>query len=196
MHERTQHLIEVINLRIISGSKRGMNLQTPDGLGTRPTSDRIKETLFNMISFDIPDCRFLDLFSGSGQMGIEALSRGASEAVFVEKDKSAISCIENNLSKAKFNDEATLYKEDVFSALNKLNGSEEFDFVFMDPPYNKVIEKQVLESLANKSYISSETTIIVEASLETDLDYVSELGYTITKEKLYKTNKHIFLKKA
>ena len=196
MHERTQHLIEVINLRIISGSKRGMNLQTPDGLGTRPTSDRIKETLFNMISFDIPDCRFLDLFSGSGQMGIEALSRGASEAVFVEKDKSAISCIENNLSKAKFTDEATLYKEDVFSALNKLNGSEEFDFVFMDPPYNKLIEKQVLESLANKSYISSETTIIVEASLETDIDYVSELGYTITKEKLYKTNKHIFLKKA
>lgn len=196
MHERTQHLIEVINLRIISGSKRGMNLQTPDGLGTRPTSDRIKETLFNMISFDIPDCRFLDLFSGSGQMGIEALSRGASEAVFVEKDKSAISCIENNLSKAKFTDEATLYKEDVFSALNKLNGSEKFDFVFMDPPYNKLIEKQVLESLANKSYISSETTIIVEASLETDLDYVSELGYTITKEKLYKTNKHIFLKKA
>ncbi len=196
MHERTQHLIEVINLRIISGSKRGMNLQTPDGLGTRPTSDRIKETLFNMISFDIPDCRFLDLFSGSGQMGIEALSRGASEAAFVEKDKSAISCIENNLSKAKFTDEATLYKEDVFSALNKLNGSEKFDFVFMDPPYNKLIEKQVLESLANKSYISSETTIIVEASLETDLDYVSELGYTITKEKLYKTNKHIFLKKA
>lgn len=196
MHERTQHLIEVINLRIISGSKRGMTLQTPDGLGTRPTSDRIKETLFNMISFDIPDCRFLDLFSGSGQMGIEALSRGASEAVFVEKDKSAISCIENNLSKAKFTDEATLYKEDVFSALNKLNGSDKFDFVFMDPPYNKLIEKQVLESLANKGYISSETTIIVEASLETDLDYVSELGYTITKEKLYKTNKHIFLKKA
>ncbi|WP_033154830.1 16S rRNA (guanine(966)-N(2))-methyltransferase RsmD [Pseudobutyrivibrio ruminis] len=183
-------------MRIISGSKRGMNLQTPEGLGTRPTSDRIKETLFNMISFDIPDCRFLDLFSGSGQMGIEALSRGASEAVFVEKDKSAISCIVNNLSKAKFTDEATLYKEDVFSALNKLNGSEEFDFVFMDPPYNKLIEKQVLESLANKSYISSETTIIVEASLETDIDYVSELGYTITKEKLYKTNKHIFLKKA
>ena len=196
MHERTQHLIEVINLRIISGSKRGMILQTPEGLGTRPTSDRIKETLFNMISFEIPGCRFLDLFSGSGQMGIEALSRGASEAVFVEKDKSAISCIENNLSKAKFTDEATLYKEDVFSALNKLNGSEEFDFVFMDPPYNKLIEKQVLESLANKSYISSETTIIVEASLETDIDYVSELGYTITKEKLYKTNKHIFLKKA
>ena len=79
-----------------------MNLQTPEGLGTRPTSDRIKETLFNMISFDIPGCRFLDLFSGSGQMGIEALSRGASEAVFVEKDKAAISCIENNLSKAKY----------------------------------------------------------------------------------------------
>lgn len=183
-------------MRIISGSKRGMNLQTPEGLGTRPTSDRIKETLFNMISFDIPGCRFLDLFSGSGQMGIEALSRGASEAVFVEKEKSAISCIENNLSKAKFDEEATLYKEDVFSALNKLGGSEAFDFVFMDPPYNKLIEKQVLEALANKSYITDETTIIVEASLDTDIDYISDLGYTVTKVKTYKTNKHIFLKKA
>ena len=183
-------------MRIISGSKRGMNLQTPEGLGTRPTSDRIKETLFNMISFDIPGSRFLDLFSGSGQMGIEALSRGAEHAVFVEKEKSAISCIENNLSKAKLNDVATLYKEDVFTALNKLNDSEIFDFIFMDPPYNKLIEKQVLESLANKRYVGDFTTIIVEASLETELDYVSKLGFSISKEKLYKTNKHIFLKKA
>lgn len=183
-------------MRIISGSKRGMVLETPEGLDTRPTSDRIKETLFNMIAFDIPDCNFLDLFSGSGQMGIEALSRGAREAVFVEKDKKALSCINHNISKAKFEDCSKVYNEDVFSAISRLKCSDGFDIVFMDPPYNKLIEKQVLEALITRDYISDNTVIIVEASIETDFSYVSDLGYSITKEKVYKTNKHIFLKKA
>ncbi len=183
-------------MRVISGNNRGMQLLTPEGLGTRPTSDRIKETLFNMISFDIPDSRFLDLFSGSGQMGIEALSRGASEAVFVEKDKNAINCIEKNIGKARLDDKTTLLKMDVFSALNSLNNHSIFDFVFMDPPYNKLIEKEVLKQLSSKDYISEDTTIIVEASLETDFDYLNEYGYHILKEKIYKTNKHLFLKKA
>ena len=183
-------------MRVISGKNRGMVLLAPEGMDTRPTTDRIKETLFNMIAFDIPDCCFLDLFSGSGQMGIEALSRGAKEAVFVEKDKNAYDCIEKNLAKAKLLDSSTLLKIDVFSALNRLDSHEMFDIVFLDPPYNKLLEKQVLEALKNKSYISSDTTIIVEASLETSFDYVAELGFEITKEKLYKTNKHIFIKKA
>ncbi|SDH45086.1 16S rRNA (guanine966-N2)-methyltransferase [Pseudobutyrivibrio sp. 49] len=183
-------------MRIISGSKRGMVLETPEGLDTRPTSDRIKETLFNMIAFDIPDCCFLDLFSGSGQMGIEALSRGAKEAVFVEKDKKALSCINHNIAKAKFEDCSKVYNEDVFSALSRIKCADGFDIVFMDPPYNKLIEKQVLEALITRDYISDNTVIIVEASIETEFDYVSDLGYSITKEKVYKTNKHIFLKKA
>ena len=86
-------------MRIISGSKRGMLLETPEGLDTRPTSDRIKETLFNMIAPEIYDSYFLDLFSGSGQIGLEALSRGAREAIFVEKDKKATACIEKNIYK-------------------------------------------------------------------------------------------------
>ncbi len=183
-------------MRIISGIRRGMLLETPEGLETRPTSDRIKETLFNMIGFDIPDCYFLDLFSGSGQMGIEALSRGAAEAVFVEKDKKALGCINKNLAKAKFEDCSKVFNEDVFSALSRIKCPDGFDIVFMDPPYNKLIEKQVLEFLSNKDYILDNTLIIVEASLETSFDYISDLGYTITKEKVYKTNKHIFLKKA
>lgn len=183
-------------MRIISGSRRGLILETPEGLDTRPTSDRIKETLFNMIAFDIPDCIFLDLFSGSGQMGIEALSRGASKAIFIEKDKKALNCINNNLKKAKLVDDALVYAEDVFSGLNRLNSHEIFDIIFMDPPYNKLIEKQVLTQLKDKPFIDDDTLIIVEASLETDFSYVSELGYNITKEKTYKTNKHIFLKRA
>ncbi len=183
-------------MRVISGSNRGMNLVAPEGMDTRPTTDRIKETLFNMISFDIYDCRFLDLFSGSGQIGIEALSRGAKEAVFVEKDKKAYECIEKNLEKARLVDKASVLKTDVSMALNRLNGHDTFDIVFMDPPYNKQIEKSVLEQLAGSSIISEDTIIIVEASLETEFDYISSIGYTITKEKVYKTNKHIFLKKA
>ena len=183
-------------MRIISGNKRGMLLDTPEGIGTRPTSDRIKETLFNMIAFDLSDCIFLDLFSGSGQIGIEALSRGAKKAVFVENNKDAIRCIEKNIEKAGFNNNSRLYKLDVISALNSLEDSQRFDFVFMDPPYNKLIEKQVLEALVGKEYICSDTTIIVEASLETSFDYINDLGYEILKEKTYKTNKHMFLKRV
>ncbi len=182
-------------MRIISGNKRGMILETPEGLDTRPTSDRIKETLFNMIAFDLQDCRFLDLFSGSGQMGIEALSRGALEAVFVEKDKKALACISKNLTKAKLIESSKVYSEDVFSALNKLSGHEAFDIVFMDPPYNKLIEKQVLEAIKDKAFITSDTQIIVEASLDTSFDYLQDLGFTVIKEKIYKTNKHLFLKR-
>ena len=173
-----------------------MLLDTPEGIGTRPTSDRIKETLFNMIAFDLSDCIFLDLFSGSGQIGIEALSRGAKEAVFVENNKDAIRCIKKNIEKAGFNNNSRLYKLDVISALNSLEDSQRFDFVFMDPPYNKLIEKQVLEALVGKEYICSDTTIIVEASLETSFDYINDLGYEILKEKTYKTNKHMFLKRV
>ena len=173
-----------------------MQLLAPEGMDTRPTQDRIKETLFNMIAFDIPACIFLDLFAGSGQMGIEALSRGAAEAVFVEKDKNAITCIEKNIAKARLEDSSSLLKMDVSAALNSLSNHPVFDIIFMDPPYNKDIEKTVLQALANKAYVDENTTIIVEASLETSFDYAADFGYTITKEKLYKTNKHIFLKKA
>ena len=183
-------------MRVIAGSNRGMVLVTPEGMDTRPTTDRIKETLFNMIAFDLPDCYFLDLFSGSGQIGIEALSRGAREAVFVEKDKNAISCIEKNIAKARLEDSSKVYKIDVSSALNQLNSHDPFDIIFMDPPYDKLIEKKVLEDLSNKAFVTEDTIIIVEASLETSFDYIQDLGYEITKEKLYKTNKHIFLKKA
>ncbi len=183
-------------MRIISGSKRGMNLVTPEGMSTRPTSDRIKETLFNMIAPDIYDSYFLDLFSGSGQMGIEALSRGAKEAIFVEKDKKAIVAIESNLKKTGFDESSILYKNDVFFILSQLRGHEPFDIIFMDPPYNHLIEKQVLEQLYRYDYVSEDTLVIVEASLETSFEYVSEIGFSIIKEKLYKTNKHLFLKKA
>ena len=166
-----------------------------EGIGTRPTTDRIKETLFNMLQNDIEDCSFLDLFSGSGAIGIEALSRGAEYAVFVENNKNAVKCIKDNLMFTKLSDKARVIENSVLSAINILNGNRVFDVVFMDPPYNKNIEKEILENLIKSNIIDNKSLIISEASLDTDFSYVSDMGYEVIKEKLYKTNKHIFLKK-
>ncbi len=180
-------------MRVIAGTARRLNLKTIEGLDTRPTTDRIKETLFNMINPYLADVNFLDLFAGSGQMGIEALSRGAKEAVFVENNKSAAACIEENLRITKLEDNAKVLCQDVFSALKRLEGNYVFDYVFMDPPYNKLLEKQILEYLKTSSLIHSESIIIVEASLETEFDYLEDFGFKIIKKKDYKTNTHMFV---
>lgn len=183
-------------MRVIAGSAKRIQLKTIEGLDTRPTTDRIKETLFNMISEYLADSVFLDLFSGSGAIGIEALSRGAASAVFVEKNKKAMSCIQENLKATKLAEYATIYETDVFIALSRMEHHKKFDYIFMDPPYNQLLEKKVLEYLSNSSLLSEDALIIVEASLETDFSYVEELGFSIVKEKKYKTNKHIFLEKS
>lgn len=183
-------------MRVIAGNAKRLQLKTVPGLDTRPTTDRIKETLFNMIAPWIPGCRFLDLFAGSGGIGIEALSRGAKEAVFVEKNPKAVACIKENLTHTKLDGRASVVASDVLSALNRLNGQKEFDYIFMDPPYNQQSEKAVLEYLANSDLLSEEAVIIVEASLETEFDYLDELGFSMIKEKEYKTNKHAFIERA
>ncbi len=180
-------------MRVIAGSARRLPLKTLEGLDTRPTTDRIKETLFNMIAPYIYDCDFLDLFSGSGGIAIEALSRGAGHAVLVEKNPKAISCIKENLAFTKLDGNATLMSMDVFAALSRLNGTRKFDYIFMDPPYNQELEKKVLEYLREMDLLTEQGIIIIEASKETDFSYVEDLGYQLVKEKIYKTNKHIFL---
>lgn len=182
-------------MRVIAGKARRLQLKTIDGLDTRPTTDRIKETLFNMINYNLAQSNFLDLFSGSGAIGIEALSRGARKAVFVENNRKAVQCIKDNLKFTKLEDGAKISDVSFETAIADLERSDEyFDFIFMDPPYNNSYEKDVLELLKGSCLIDEDTLIIVEASLETDFSYVGELGYTIIKEKCYKTNKHIFLK--
>lgn len=182
-------------MRVIAGSAKRIQLKTIEGLDTRPTTDRIKETLFNMISEYLADSTFLDLFSGSGGIGIEALSRGASSAIFVEQSKKAMNCIKENLKVTRLVDRAETFEMDVISALHRMEHYKKFDYVFMDPPYNQLLEKKVLEYLGNSDLLSEDALIIVEASLETDFSYVEELGFEIVKEKEYKTNKHIFLEK-
>ena len=174
-------------MRVIAGSARRLTLKTIEGMDTRPTTDRIKETLFNMIQNDIYGCTFLDLFSGSGAIGIEALSRGAKAA----------DCIRDNLKAARLADKATLLNCDISDALKRIeNRKSAFDFIFMDPPYNHLWEKEVLTYLAHSSLADEHTMIITEASKETGCSYLSELGYHLEKEKIYKTNKHLFIRKA
>lgn len=182
-------------MRVIAGSAKRIQLKTIEGLDTRPTTDRIKETLFNMISEYLADAAFLDLFSGSGGIGIEALSRGAASAVFVERSKKAIACIRDNLRATRLAECAEVYETDVITALKRMEHQKKFDYIFMDPPYNQLLEKEVLEYLENSDLLSEDALIIVEASLETDFSYVEELGFLLVKEKIYKTNKHIFLEK-
>lgn len=182
-------------MRVIAGSAKRIQLKTVEGLDTRPTTDRIKETLFNMISEYLADSTFLDLFSGSGAIGIEALSRGALKACFVEQSKSAMNCIRENLKNTKLDAYAELYETDVISALKRMKGKK-FDYVFMDPPYDMLLEKKVLEYLASADLLSEDALIIVEASIDTNFDYVENLGFTIVKSKDYKSNKHVFIEKV
>ena len=182
-------------MRVIAGTAKRLRLKTLEGMDTRPTTDRIKETLFNMLAPDLYGCRFLDLFAGSGGIGIEALSRGAKEAVFVEKNPKAMACVKENLKYTGLEDRGTVIQTDVFSALQRLKGEKEFDFIFMDPPYHKDLEKRALACLADmRTHLLSENgIIIIEAAKETAFDYTEGLGFAVIKEKIYKTNKHIFL---
>lgn len=181
-------------MRVIAGTARSLPLKTPSGLDTRPTSDRIKETLFNILQGDIPGCVFVDLFCGSGGIGIEALSRGARKAYFAENAKEPLSCLADNLRFTRFEDRAVILKQDAVAALVSIP-EKVVDILFMDPPYRLEHEKRVLEALAGMRYVTDNTMIIVEAALDTQMDYVEEIGFSVIREKNYKTNKHIFIKK-
>lgn len=181
-------------MRVIAGTARRLNLVTPSGKHTRPTSDKIKETLFNILQMDVPDARFLDLFSGSGGIAIEALSRGAKEAVLVDNDREAIRCIKENIKHTHFEDSSRVMAMDVLQALRRLDQlGQPFDIIFMDPPYRKEIEQTVLAYLASSDLIDADTQIIVETALDTDISFLDRMDYTIDRVKEYKTNRHIFL---
>ncbi len=181
-------------MRVIAGTARSLNLKTPEGMDTRPTTDRIKETLFNMMQFTIPGSIFIDLYSGSGGIGIEALSRGADKCYFVDNNQVSINCIKENLAFTKLTAQAVVLKKEVLSSLREIN-VEHADFIFMDPPYQLGEEKKVLKALNQMPYVDQQTTIICEASLDTDFTDLEEYGFQIIKEKKYKTNKHVFMQR-
>lgn len=181
-------------MRVIAGTAKSLRLKTPDGLDTRPTTDRIKETLFNMLQPYLGGALFVDLFSGSGGIGIEALSRGARHAYFVENEKRALTCIQDNLRFTHLAERATILKTDVLSALYGIH-EKEADIIFMDPPYDCGHEERVLAVLKELPWVTANTLIVIETSLQTDISYLEERGFSLAKEKRYKTNRHVFCRK-
>lgn len=181
-------------MRVIAGKARRLQLKTPEGFETRPTTDKTKETLFNILNPYLADADFLDCFAGSGAIGIEALSRGAKYAAFVENSRIAQECIKANLETTRLADHAQVFCCTTLEAIRMLEiKGKVFDIVFMDPPYNHDLEKEILLALQNSSIIYCDTIIVVEASLKTDFDFLEETKFRIYKKKEYKTNQHVFI---
>ncbi|MBR3036656.1 MAG: 16S rRNA (guanine(966)-N(2))-methyltransferase RsmD [Lachnospiraceae bacterium] len=184
-------------MRVIGGTARSLPLKTVPGLQTRPTTDRIKETLFNMLNPYLPGSSFLDLFSGSGAIGIEALSRGASHAVFVDRDNACCNVIRENLAFTHLDAHSEVLRKDALSAVAFLEGRREaFDIIFMDPPYASDGVGTVLERLDGSSLVAPHTILIFEEDIRFPLDFIDGLSFEVMKEKKYKTNKHVWLKKV
>ncbi len=169
-------------MRVITGKARGVVLKTPDGMNTRPTSDRVKEALFSAINFDIPGMDVLDLFGGTGQLGIEALSRGANRAVFVDASEDACKLIRENLKRTKLECQGRVVRSDYLSYLKTCK--EKFGIIFLDPPYAEVFLENSLNFIAEIDILQSGGIIVAERPLGKDLSL--ELpGFTRSRDYKY-----------
>jgi 16S rRNA (guanine966-N2)-methyltransferase len=154
---------EAVILRVISGSARGHKLKTIKGLMTRPTSGLVKEALFSIIASRLGGSHVLDLFAGSGSLGIEALSRGAEFTVFIDRNPRCCSIIKENLVHTKLSEMAEVYSMDYQDAIRKMSGEQrKFDIIFMDPPYNKNFVPEALKLLTNNDIMKDDGIIIAE----------------------------------
>ncbi len=151
-------------LRVIAGSARGKKLKAPAGINTRPVTDMIKEAIFNVLGQDMDDVRFLDLFAGSGSMGIEALSRGAARVVFIDRDSGSVRIIKENLENCGFQtDNYQVYKNDVFKAVDILEKkNEKFDFIYVDPPFtDEEIFDRIMQRLDQAHLLTEEGILLI-----------------------------------
>ena len=155
-------------MRVIAGTARSIPLKTRDGLDTRPTADRVKVAAFNIIQFDIPGSAVLDLFGGSGQMAIEALSRGADHAVIVDQSREAVAVIRENLARTKLADKASVFCRDYADYLRTCR--ERFDIIFLDPPYGENFLENALKRISEIDILKSGGIIICEKPAEKMLD--------------------------
>lgn len=174
-------------MHIITGSARGVKLETLKGEQTRPTSERAKEAIFSMLQFDLEGRRVLDLFAGSGQMGLEALSRGAASAVLADKAKEAVAVIAKNAQKTKLADRTKIVTADAVTYLSRCTDGP-FHLVFLDPPYAAGLLPTVLRALLDKKLLSAGATVVAECGDPATLfggDEVLAAQYSVEKEKRY-----------
>lgn len=171
-------------MRVITGKARGVTLKTPEGMLTRPTADRVKEALFSVIQFDVPGAVVLDLFGGTGQLGIEALSRGAKKAVFVDHQAKACDLIRENLSRTGFRQEGQVVRSDYLEYLKRTK--EMFDIVFLDPPYAEDFLENALKCITEIDILRSGGIIVTERAVGKELPF--EFG-GFTRSRDYKYGK-------
>ena len=169
-------------MRVITGKARGVVLKTPSGMLTRPTADRVKEAMFNIIQFDVPGATVLDLFGGTGQLGIEALSRGAKHAVFVDSRDDACRLICENLCKTKLESFGSVVKADYMDYLRRCK--EKFNIIILDPPYAEVFLENSLKLITEIDILQSGGIIIAERPLDKALPW-EFLGYTRSRDYKY-----------
>lgn len=171
-------------MRVIAGTARGIQLKTPEGMQTRPTADRVKEALFSIIHFDLPGAKVLDLFGGTGQLGIEALSRGAASATFVDQAESACRLIKENLRRTKLENAGKVVRGDYMEYLSRCR--EEYDIILLDPPYAEVFLENALKRIAEIDILRSGGIIVAERPVGKDLPWDFP-GFTRSKDYKYGT---------
>ncbi len=174
-------------MRVITGTARGRKMKTLDGLDTRPTTDRIKESIFNIVQFDVEGRRVLDLFAGSGQMGIEAVSRGAASAVAIDSASAAVAIIRENVATCNFKEQIKVVQADFKSYLKSAPG--QFDLIFLDPPYRGEMINQALEMIEQIDILSEGGIIVCETErekrlIELDAPYFKGREYLYGKSKI------------
>ena len=169
-------------MRVITGKARGVALKTPNGMATRPTADRVKEAMFNIIQFEIPAARVLDLFGGTGQLGIEALSREAKSAVFVDEREEACKLIRENLKRTKLEQYGRVIRSDYMSYLKSCR--EKFDIILLDPPYAEVFLENSLKMITEIDILQSGGIIVTERPFGKELPWEFP-GYTRSRDYKY-----------
>ena len=169
-------------MRVITGKARGIQLKTPEGMQTRPTADRVKEALFSIINFDIPGAKVLDLFGGTGQLGIEALSRGAASAVFVDAREESCRLIRENLKRTKLEQDAKVVRSDYLDYLNRCR--EQYNIILLDPPYAEVFLETAIKRITEIDILQSDGIIVAEHPLGKELPWEFD-GYVRSKDYKY-----------
>ena len=169
-------------MRVVAGTARGTVLKTPEGMLTRPTADRVKEAVFSILHFDVQDAVVLDLFGGTGQLGIEALSRGARRAVFVDQQQKACELIKENLRRTRFTQQGTVVRGDYLEYLKRTK--EKFDIILLDPPYAEVFLENALKCITEIDILKTDGIIVAERPVEKALSFEFE-GYTRSKDYKY-----------